>query len=267
MNTNTHPGKHSFSVASCVFFAGFLVIAGILFDKKYVHDNGMSQAAAQIETIPMRQSLARGFPITNIVGTREQGYQVTLRNDYDKSIVAFELGAGRGRMTRDLIHKNETIKPGASHTEYYGYEPVLDTKPLTLFGVVFEDGSGAGESDSVKAIKDMRLGAKMRLAQFAPILEGALESAKAGSPRVLDRLLSKTNALTADAVDGLPSNVKFGFHNEKQRLLSEIQQIKSMGEGGVSVPQETENQVVTRLLKLESNNEARNMRLANRQIQ
>jgi hypothetical protein len=224
-----------------------------------------AEAASQSETLPALRSRAHGFPITKIVGNRQEGYQVTLRNNYDKSIAAFQLGAGRGRMTRDLLQQGKTIEPGAFHTEYYGYEEVLDKEPLTLFGAVFEDGSGAGQRDAVKAIKDMRLGAKMQLAQFTPILESALKSVKAGSLEVLDTLLSKTSALPSDAVDGLPPYVKFGFHNEKQRLLSEIQHIKSMQ--GDSGSLQTEDHIVKHLLKFKADTEAKNMRLANPLIQ
>lgn len=258
--------KRSFKTAS-VLLAVISVIAGIGLITEYSRKPSHAKAAPQDEPMPALQSRARGFPITNIVGNREEGYQVTFRNDYDKSVVAFQLGAGRGRMTRDLLQHDKTIGPGTSHTEYYGYEGVLDREPLTLFGVVFEDGTGAGQRDAVKEIKDMRLGAKMRLAQFAPILERTLKSLGADSANVLDTLWSKTNDLPSDAVEGLPPSVQFGFHNEKHRLLSNLRHIKSEQEGSVSLQQKTEDHIVTHLLKLKADTEARNTRLTNPLIQ
>lgn len=261
MNKNTRLGKHPINAAGLLLVV-FLVVVGIGMINKYPRKGGTARSqASKIETLPALRSLARGFPITNIVGSRKDGYQVTMRNDYDKGVVAFELGVGYGRMTRDLLELNKSIAPGAYHTEFQGYEEKMDTQPLTLFGVVLEDGSGDGLPDTIKAIKDLRLGAKMQLAQFTPILERALESRRAGSPEGLDALMSQTNALPNDAVEGLPFCVKFGFHNEQQRLLSELRQIKGMQGDGVSIQQETEDHIVRHLLKLKADNEARNTRL------
>lgn len=267
MDAKMRLGNNSIRLPS-ILLAAFLVIA-LIGINKYLRKSGAphAQAASQSETLPALRSRAHGFPITKIVGNRQEGYQVTLRNNYDKNVAAFQLGVGRGRMTRDLLEQGKTIGPGAFHTEYYDYEEDLDKEPLTLFGVVFEDGSGAGQRDAVKAIKDMRLGAKMQLAQFTPILERALKSVKADSSKGLDTLLSKTDALPSDAVEGLPFYVKFGFHNEKQRLLSEIQHIKSEQEGSVSLQQKTEDHIVKHLLKFKADNEVRNMRLADPLIQ
>lgn len=222
---------------------------------------------AQLELLPAHQSLASGFTVTSIVGSQGEGYQVTLKNEYSQSVVAFDLGVGRGRMTRDLIYQDEGIRPGTTWTEYHAYEPDMATQPLTVFGVVFEDGGGDGRPQSVKAIKDMRLGTKMQLTQFAPILERAIKLARTGARKPLDTLQSETDSLQVDPAHALPPHVRFGLHNEKQRLLAMIRELRVRNENSVSVQQTRQSPLEQQLMGLTQDNERRKDRLANRLIQ
>ena len=223
-----------------------------------------TEAKSQSEKIPATQSLASGFSINNITGNQNNGYQVTLTNGYRQSVVAFQIGVGRGRMTRDFLLQDGGIPPGSSHIEYHAYEPDMATKPLTLFGVVFEDGSGDGDPRAVMAIKDMRLGNKIELTQCAPVLEEALKLARGGSSRILDTLESRINSLPIGPVEGLSSYVKFGAHNEKQRLVSEI---RRMRESGIWAEQREGNHLEKELLHLKLANERRASKLARQLVQ
>ncbi|MCI0490096.1 MAG: hypothetical protein L0229_26180 [Blastocatellia bacterium] len=210
---------------SCVLLIGISVV-------KIVSLQEPAQAKPVVEKLPDTLSLAPGFKFIDIKGSRSEGYQVVLKNEYDKSITAFEIGVdidvAQSKMTRDLIHdkRHNSIPPGTTWTEFHPHTLYMDTKPLTIFGVIFEDGDGDGQTKTIKNIKEIRLGQKMQLKRFRPKLLNILQEPDWQLTEALDRLELEVSSLPASSSKGIPHNVAVGLLMEKIVLQDEIRRIK-----------------------------------------
>jgi hypothetical protein len=183
--------------------------------------------------IPTTRSLAAEFKIESVLGNRKEGYQVTLRNDYNKGVVAFDIGQGsatgdRAVMIRELLYQDQVIAPGATWVEYQPYDPDMEKLGLTVFGVVFDDGTGAGLPDSIRQIKHLRLGRKLQLERLRPILKRALELTDSNPLLAIETLESEVLALPIESE--LSPDVRSELYMQKQILLREVQGMKDRQE-------------------------------------
>jgi len=165
--------------------------------------------------------------IVSVAGSKQAGYQITLKNEHSKGIKAFQMGIERSRITKDFIYEATVISPGDTWTEYCPYQPSLEKNNFVVFAIVFEDGTADGTPESVKAIKDIRQGERMQMLRSRPLVEDALQSVDSELLVALDKLESQVASLSVDEEESLPNYVAFGLNREKQRLLRSIGEIKN----------------------------------------
>lgn len=179
------------------------------------------------EFIPNAVSLVPTLKIVSVLGSKQAGYQIILKNEHSKGIKAFQIGIESSRITKDFIYEATVISPGNTWMEYCPYQPSLEKNNFVILAVVFEDGTASGTPESVKAIKDIRQGERMQMLRFRPLVEDALQSADSELSIALDKLESQIGFLSVDEEESLANYVAFGLNREKQRLLRSIGDIKN----------------------------------------
>jgi hypothetical protein len=198
-----------------------------------------AQYNQSIERLPSVRSLAPGFRPVSINGSRQEGYEIVFKNEYDKGIKAFDIGylhnGVMSSMIRDLIYEDKIIAPGTNWTERRPYDPAWEKSSLTILSVVFNDGESKGRPESVKVIKGKRLGTKMQMANFSPMLERALQSLDNNLPAALDKLESEASSLPFDQEELLPPYVASSLYYEREYLLRRIREIRVKHSEGVSI--------------------------------
>lgn len=253
-------GERFFTIVLILFCSVFLGMAAwtsegssqntTSFQSKQVRRNSTERGKAPVEEDQQGQvgrtiktiTLAPGFKFIKVTGSREAGFQLELRNGYDKAITAFDMGFIKegviSAMTRELIYNNKVVAPGETWTEWHLYEPSMDTAALTVFAVVFEDGDSDGRRQSVKAIKDMRLGHRLQMGRFEPMLKAALDSPDSELLDALNKLEDEISSLSVKEDASLSEYVKSALHSEKFRLLRRIRDVKNRGLEGIPLRQE-----------------------------
>jgi hypothetical protein len=121
----------------------------------------------------------RAFAVVNAVRDGDL-VRLSFRNDYSQAINAFTLAGGRSTGVQvDLQANDHEIAPGATYdyrVNAMSLAPSAEAgKPLnvTVLNVVFQDGTGDGDSQATDVINNRRRGEKIALMRIIPLLQAA----------------------------------------------------------------------------------------------
>jgi hypothetical protein len=172
-----------------------------------------------------------GFEVVGIEKTSPTLWQVKFKNSYDKTITAFQASSGdNNTFYEEMIVESDRciscILPGATYIRLF--PPI---KTLTIFAVIFENGSGDGDSAKVKEVIDIREGKAKAMRDFISRVQRVTISS-VPSPEALRDF--KREFLTSAAIDDTTSaDERYGFESGRTELLAEIQRIQKEGLGDI----------------------------------
>ena len=169
----------------------------------------------------------KGF---EVVGIKEAGpnfWQVTFKNSYDKTITAFQASSGNTILYEELIVESNRcisgILPGATYVRLF---PAI--RSLTVFAVVFEDGTGEGHPLMIKEVVEIRAGKAKAMRDFVSRVRKVVDSNDHPLTETLKNLRREfADSSTMD--ETISSDERYGFESGRTELLDEIQRIEKEG--------------------------------------
>lgn len=158
-------------------------------------------------------------------------FEVTVRNDYDKSIIFYRFreadsstdkktisGVERGGIMDDPI-----LPPNGTSATVFSVASEGEVV-LTVAAVLFEDGTGDGDSNDLLRLQENHAGVKAALQRIAPILRQAANTDDLAAPDAAVQMLEDEVAAVSDA--GVPINLRSGFAEAKDYVRSELRDLK-----------------------------------------
>ena len=169
----------------------------------------------------------------NAVILADTTVDVTLRNDYDKRIVAVRAWVNETFYTRHYLGPGpqDSQKLASGDNDQFSYpKPLNSGERIRILAVTFIDGTGDGDESQVKHLLDERRGRKTQLLRMLPyfqLLGSELQSLRKGSyKRVRSRfatLKSVAQSLAIKTDDGTPLTEGFelGLRGARAIVLRE----------------------------------------------
>jgi hypothetical protein len=149
-----------------------------------------------------------------------------LQNGYEKKITAFQLSFGIVKLKKELIYdESYSIQHNQVITFENEAEPDLDTRGIEILAVVFDDGTGDGTESAIKDIREYRSGMRIAIKEALPKMQNALSSRKETLASAIERVRSELSALPEIPESSLPYNTKVGIHDQKWRIVHELQML------------------------------------------
>jgi hypothetical protein len=158
-------------------------------------------------------------------------FAVTVRNGYDKPIVAYSIRVEDSSTGKDTISAVErgglvddwSLLPNATDIAHVSASSEGNVV-LTIFAVMFEDGTGDGDMDDLTRLQEVRAGIKLAYQRIAPILH---RTANQMGEVVSDEVAHSLEGEVASISDkGVPINLRRGFAQAKAYIGSELRQLK-----------------------------------------
>jgi hypothetical protein len=162
---------------------------------------------------------------------RRSRFAVTVRNGYDKPIVAYSIRVEDSSTDKDTI---SAVERGGLVDDWALPSNTTDTSHvsassegevvLTIFAVMFEDGTGDGDGNELTRLQETRAGVKLAYQRITPILRRA---ASENREVVADEVTHSLEGEVASISDkGVPMNLRRGFAQAKAYIGSELKQLK-----------------------------------------
>jgi uncharacterized protein (UPF0147 family) len=181
------------------------------------------------------ENKTRSLAVESVENSREvQGrsqFAVTVRNGYDKPIVAYSIRVEDGSTDKDTISAVErgglvddwSLPPNATDIAHVSASSEGNIV-LTIFAVMFEDGTGDGDTDDLMRLQEVRAGVKLAYQRIAPILRRAANETNAvGSDEATQSLEGEVASINDKEV---PMNLRRGFAQAKAYIGSELKELK-----------------------------------------
>jgi hypothetical protein len=165
-------------------------------------------------------------------GQGRSQFAVTVRNGYDKPIVAYSIRIEDNSEDKDTISAVErgglvddwSLLPRATDIAHLSASSG-GSIVLTIYAVMFEDGTGDGDADDLGRLQDARAGVKLAYQRIAPILRRA---ANANKESASDEVTQSLDAEVASISDKeVPMNSRRGFAQAKAYIRSELKDLKA----------------------------------------
>ena len=158
-------------------------------------------------------------------------FGVTVRNGYDKPITAYRFRVVDNLTAKDTINAVErgglvddwSFQPQATDVAYVSASSAGEVV-LTVAAVLFEDGTGDGDTNDLTRLQEIRAGIKLAYQRIVPILRRAAgENRAVVSEAVIQSLENEVVSLSER---GVPMNLRRGFDQAKDYVGSELKELK-----------------------------------------
>ena len=179
------------------------------------------------------------FNVVDIKKLSDSIFEITFQNNYSKRITGFEVSVGGMRVQTELTlggDEGQFISPGGSYQEAYSAQQGLDRHGVQILAVVFDDGSGDGDTKYIKEITDYRFGMQVERQRVLALLEEVLKATDEHIPQALEELESNLSfGIASTSQNSTLDNVGLGTRNERRRTLEEISMLKKNHQDAMSV--------------------------------
>lgn len=163
-------------------------------------------------------------------------FSFTLRNRFDKNINSFYYTSGERSSHTTLIYSDfkNVVGPGEEHNFSTELREELYTNGLTILAILFEDGTGAGEPQTIQKMQDERKGVKLELIRGKQLIDDLLTTNSAKSKLDIERV--KTKFLSPISIEKLSGNeseddmIETGKGFGRQRFLKCIDDLLKTAE-------------------------------------
>lgn len=217
-----------------------LLVVGARSTKTHQHDDIKQQQEELKQTFRVESlkvtNLTSRFEVSRLEKTSEGNILIQLRNNYDKTITAYQTSLGSTTTLVEMILSplGDYIHPGDTTDlmEGINIDPDLEKEGFTIHAVVFEDGTSDGETKSINKINDYRRGEMMQMAHAARLLGESAGAADGEIVWALDKV-GNTSVLTGDGAGTLSRSVKFGAEDARKRISILATGAKEQGDGNI----------------------------------
>lgn len=178
----------------------------------------VTSATSAIRVVALQRTTIGNSPILS----------VSLQNISPKTIKAYSVGSGKGRVTKSYYFSETAFAPNAVEIQIIPLESASFSgvnREFAITGVLFEDGSTDGQAISVFRLRENWLGLRDYASQFLPCLRQLPSFLAAQDEAALDQC--ETEASKWAAVKGKSSDYEDGFRNAQRVSLTQLTEIKS----------------------------------------
>ncbi|SRR6266404_694832 len=202
----SHTARFSlFAVLLSFAVFGFIAQSGI---RKQEDISGLRSrliADLSVADLPVLNE-TKAFSIMAIEKTPEGYIKITLRNDYGKTIIAYQFSLGSTTSLVDSFTNGikAGIEPGdvLERFEAIDVDPELMRIGIVVRAVAFNDGTADGNPGFVRGIDEFRLGEMMQTEQFLSSLSNIRD---ASDPEAFSQLEeAKASMLALEKISGFP---------------------------------------------------------------
>lgn len=170
----------------------------------------------------------------------QDGVSLRLQNGYEKKITAFQLSFGIVTLKRELIYdEKDWIQPNQNITFKNEAEPELDSLGIEILAVVFDDGTSDGSEKAIKEIREYRSGMKTAIKEALPKLQKILSKQKGTLASAIEEVSFGISTLPEIPEPSLPYNTRVGIHDQRWRIVQELQMVSKDRRGLASLSLET----------------------------
>jgi hypothetical protein len=176
--------------------------------------------AAYYQSPTQGLSVANSLKSVEVVSLSEsdQAFDLVLRNVSKKSINGYSITLKNGAArTVDLSVGEKTIASGQQFKVALPHQ--IETMPPIIRYVIFEDGTGEGDSVGIKELQDRRDGRGEQLKRIVPLLK------KASSTADLDQLRTELKALSEERREDRSIYYLQGQRNAKEDALLSVEKL------------------------------------------
>lgn len=159
-------------------------------------------------------------------------FTVTVRNEYDKAVVAYSFRQFDSSVRKGDRHGTETngvtigwaLLPNETDVTRFFAPPEGDVL-LVLSAVLLQDGTGDGDPEDLARLTNYRVGVKRQFQQLVPLLRQAIkEDSVAGRDRNFKSLKDKVAELPDEKT--LVPGLGAGLAEGKQVVINELQELE-----------------------------------------
>ena len=159
-------------------------------------------------------------------------FEVKLRNNSDKRIVEFFLIVKDASTTekstsgfkRSVMTDGWLLLPGEVDVNRFSAAPEGEVV-LIVAAVLFYDGTGEGDPTELLRFREYRAGMKLAYQEIVPKLQRGLNEKENIDP--VSALQSLEKEVAAMSVEKAPMNQKGGYHEAKQYIIMELEDIRN----------------------------------------
>ncbi len=161
-------------------------------------------------------------------------FVLALKNNSNKPINGYSIAIGQhSKLTSDLTAGDRVIAHGEVAEEKIPISQLQVTssghpqrQQIIVLAVLFEDHSNEGDSTTISAIENRRLGVKQQLNRIYPLLESAASLLNSDKSNPLTKLKSQLSALPEEPEIGSSPYVRFGLREAKEDVLIQVQKLE-----------------------------------------
>jgi hypothetical protein len=173
------------------------------------------------------QNLTNGLTVIKLEkNIKSDSLRVLLRNDYAKTITAYDVSVGSGTIQSQCLTEETDerafIHPGDTREETYPLQDDVDTLGIRVLAVVFEDKTSDGEQRYIQELQEYRTGLKIEIEGTLRQVKDTLQLSKGELQQAIARLASSTPERDEEA---LPHFVKLGLRDATARVTSRKQSV------------------------------------------
>lgn len=212
-----------FSVATLTFLLGSILLV------TYLTKTHTSIAQTRKESDKSKIKVLNNINDLQIVNSKieDDKFVIAVKNNSNKIINSFYLTTGNISYHIELIYSDvqDGIAPSSHYNLYADLDENLYSNGLSIRAILFEDGTGAGESFFIQEIKDKRYGEKLQLIKGELLLENLLSSPDLKPLEKLAKFKERISSLPVTEKDTQNEAVKLGMDLGRQRLLRYVEDL------------------------------------------
>jgi hypothetical protein len=181
-----------------------------------------SSRSRRQDTTPKVVNKTQALQVTK--SERKEGkVLLSLRNNHFQKIKAIAISSGEITLRRDFIYSDEGIDVGA---DYEIDIPYKDQTQINVLAVIFDNREGDGDANTIKEIKETRLGEKKQLKRIIPILQAIVNSYDAETSAGIDKAIAEISATTDLSEVDTSTEAKDGARGRKEAVIRKMKSLK-----------------------------------------
>lgn len=214
------------TILSCLAALGITAFSSR--KQKATVEESLRQKQERLRGAELRiKNLTHGLTVVKLEKDVDQDLiRVILRNDYPKTITAYEVAVGSGTIQSQCITEETDdrtpIHPGDIREEVYPLQDDVDSLGIRVLAVIFEDRSSDGELQYVQEMQDYRHGLILGIRHSLELLNETIRAPKAELPQALAKLQRELSPVSQRAEGTLPHFVELGMRDATARIARDI---------------------------------------------
>lgn len=187
-----------------------------------------------LEDIKIESKCARLTILGAEVEKANYRINVTVRNDYDKPIVAYKFTSGSVESGLEylLLPEPKVLQPGETRLEHCLFQPDIERYGIKFHAVRFEDGSIDGDLQYGLELQEYRQGNQLQRQHILRQLDKVLAMPDAALLAELEAVATALAPLSEEKENKLPYRMRWGMQDQRRSFLTSLRNFRRIVETG-----------------------------------